>query len=192
MPKGVYPRKYIPPRFEKCVDCSKALHKRNKSGYCLPCATKRRTPTRYWLGKKRPDMSAKQLGKVFSEETKRRLSESHKGNVGYWKGRTRPDMQGANSSNWKGGHVKHPDKAIRMSYQYIAWRTAVFTRDDYTCQACGQHGGRLQADHELPFALFPDLRFEVLNGRTLCVPCHFKTPTYGRGATAIHSFVTCL
>lgn len=68
---------------------------------------------------------------------------------------------------------------IRDSKEYVAWRLAVFTRDDYTCQACGQRGGKLNADHELPFALYPDLRFEVLNGRTLCVACHQKTDTYG-------------
>jgi len=29
---------------------------------------------------------------------------------------------------------------------------------------------------------FPELRFEPSNGRTLCVPCHKKTGTFGRGA----------
>ena len=70
----------------------------------------------------------------------------------------------------------------RKSAAYREWRTAVFERDDYTCQGCGQHGGHLHADHVQPFALFPDLRFEVSNGRTLCVPCHKRTDTYGRAA----------
>ena len=74
------------------------------------------------------------------------------------------------------------DKKIRQSAKYKAWRTLVFERDDYTCRGCGQHGGYLHADHIKPFALYPELRFEVSNGRTLCVPCHKKTGTYGRGA----------
>jgi 5-methylcytosine-specific restriction endonuclease McrA len=37
----------------------------------------------------------------------------------------------------------------------------------------------LQADHIKPFAHHPELRFDVNNGRTLCVPCHRKTDTYG-------------
>ena len=43
------------------------------------------------------------------------------------------------------------------------------------------------ADHELPFAYFPDLRFEVLNGRTLCETCHRKTPTFGEGAKTMYA-----
>ena len=59
------------------------------------------------------------------------------------------------------------------------WRTLVFERDNYTCQHCQRRGGRLQADHIKPYKEFPELRHELSNGRTLCVPCHQKTPTYG-------------
>lgn len=80
--------------------------------------------------------------------------------------------------NWQGG--KTPiHKAFRRSNEYMQWRKHVFNRDDYTCQACGQRGVKLQADHELSFAEYPDLRLEILNGRTLCLPCHKKTPSFG-------------
>jgi 5-methylcytosine-specific restriction endonuclease McrA len=69
---------------------------------------------------------------------------------------------------------------IRRSVPGKRWRVAVFERDDYTCQMCGQRGGILNADHIKPFALHPKLRFDVNNGRTLCVPCHRATDTYGR------------
>ena len=59
------------------------------------------------------------------------------------------------------------------------WRQAVFERDDWTCQECGQKGGRLQADHIKPFATHPELRHDLDNGRTLCVDCHKKTGTFG-------------
>lgn len=71
------------------------------------------------------------------------------------------------------------NKKIRLSSAYKAWRTLVFERDNYTCQECKKHGGYLHADHIKPFAFYPELRFEVNNGRTLCVSCHTKTPTYG-------------
>lgn len=68
---------------------------------------------------------------------------------------------------------------LRRSAEYRLWRTAVFVRDDYTCQFCRQRGGYLEADHIKTFAHHPDLRFNVDNGRTLCQGCHRKTPTFG-------------
>lgn len=67
----------------------------------------------------------------------------------------------------------------RKSVAYKKWRTRVFERDNYTCQECHEKGGYLHADHIKPFALFPELRTNVENGRTLCVDCHKKTDTYG-------------
>lgn len=74
-------------------------------------------------------------------------------------------------------HLRHRDR--RGSALDREWRAAVFARDNYTCQTCGQRGGRLNADHIKPFKAYPALRLELSNGRTLCVPCHRKTDTYG-------------
>lgn len=70
-------------------------------------------------------------------------------------------------------------KKLRTSLCYKEWRTAVFERDSYTCQVCSERGTQLNADHIKRFADYPDLRFDISNGRTLCVSCHKKTPTYG-------------
>jgi len=120
---------------------------------------------------------ASKTGYKPSEATKQKMRLARLANP------TRP--VGEKNYNWKGG-VTPINTAIRHSKEYTAWRTHVFQRDNYTCQGCGQVGGVLHADHELPFSQYPSLRFEILNGRTFCVSCHKK---YGwnvkRGTDAI-------
>ena len=70
-------------------------------------------------------------------------------------------------------------KKPRCTDECKEWRKAIFARDNYTCQLCGKCGGTLQADHILPYCTHPELRLDLNNGRTLCVECHKKTPTYG-------------
>jgi 5-methylcytosine-specific restriction endonuclease McrA len=65
---------------------------------------------------------------------------------------------------------------------YRLWRESVFGRDDWTCVLCGRRGGRLVADHIKSWRYNPELRFDLDNGRTLCDPCHTRTPNYGRRA----------
>ena len=79
----------------------------------------------------------------------------------------------------RGPNYGEEARLIRDSREYKEWRSAVYKRDNYTCQSCGDLGVKLHADHIKPFAYFPELRFDLSNGRTLCVPCHTKTPTYG-------------
>lgn len=151
---------------------------------------------------------SKTKGLKFSEETKKKMSESAKRNGNKppsWKGKhhspetiqkmiksqlenqkINPNPKGEKSPHWKGG-ITSINHKIRTSPEYADWRLKVFERDNYTCVECGIKNGLgksiyFHADHIKPFALFPELRFEVSNGRTLCVPCHKKTGTWGRGA----------
>ena len=80
-------------------------------------------------------------------------------------------------------HLTHRNK--HGSAADREWRTAVFQRDKYTCQICWVVGGRLQADHIKPYSTHVHLRHILSNGRTLCVPCHRKTDTYGYKAAKI-------
>jgi hypothetical protein len=107
------------------------------------------------------------LGKTTSIEIRRKQSLAK---IGRYSGNKHP--------NWKGGISKISIKD-RQSFEYKLWRNYVFLRDDWTCQECKKRGVNLNADHIKPFSLFPELRYEVSNGRTLCRSCHVKTPTWG-------------
>lgn len=95
------------------------------------------------------------------------------------KGEVMGKRTGELSLNWRGGKTE-ANKLIRNSKEYSLWRTAVFERDNFTCIWCKERGGKLEADHIKPFASFPELRFAIDNGRTLCKKCHSTTETYGR------------
>lgn len=143
-------------------------------------AAKLKKPTKYWLGKKRSEEDRKKMSKKrtvtwrYSLETRKKMSERQRGEKG---------------NNWKGG-VETVNKVVRKSLEYRLWREAVFKRDKYTCLWCGRVGSPwdkekkknipLNADHIKPFCDYPELRFAIENGRTLCEPCHKKTDTYGK------------
>lgn len=79
---------------------------------------------------------------------------------------------GENGANWKGGLTLEKDR-IRGTIEYRLWRDTVYLRDDFKCQKCGDNtGGNLNAHHILNFSKFPDLRFNISNGITLCSKCH--------------------
>lgn len=87
-------------------------------------------------------------------------------------------ITGKNSHFYKHGNCNENTKE-RKSGKYKNWRISVFKRDNYTCVFCGQIGGKLNADHIKPFSIYKEFRYDLDNGRTLCLNCHYKTDTYG-------------
>jgi NUMOD3 motif. len=79
-------------------------------------------------------------------------------------------FSGKNNPNWTGAKYK-PYKHYRNA-RYINWRKQVFERDTYTCQKCFIKGGYLHPHHLKSYTFFPEFRYEVDNGKTLCVECH--------------------
>ena len=74
----------------------------------------------------------------FSEEHKRKISESHK------------DVSGSNNPRWRGGITKDSMKwRSSNSTRFAAWRAAVIKRDKGKCKECGSTK-RLEAHHIVP------------------------------------------
>lgn len=145
-------------------------------------------------GRKRPPfskewrerMSKNRKGKKFGEEHRKRISEG-------LKGIKRPPITmqqrinkslGATKEKIFTGFKSRERTRLMASKEYKLWRKSVFERDNYACVWCGVRNGNgkaviLNADHIKPFALYPELRFAIDNGRTLCKECHLTTDTYG-------------
>ena len=88
---------------------------------------------------------------------------------------------GNKNPSWKGGVTPEVIRS-RVSKKYEVWRKEVFSRDGYACKKCGDSsGGNLNAHHILGFSKYPELRFSIDNGITLCKNCH-KIEHKKRGA----------
>lgn len=92
-------------------------------------------------------------------------------------------MSGKNSARWEGGKSTY-NKRVRNSQKFKDWRIKNFERDNYTCQKCMEKGGELRAHHFNSFTDYPELRFDIDNGVTLCLDCHIKIhKKYGQKIT---------
>ena len=181
MPIGVYPRT------KKHLQLLAEARKKITPESLLRMSQSRRGVSAWNKGKPSPlrgtTLSKETREKIRVKATGRKHTEATKEKIRQVNlGTKRPLCCGELHPFWKGG-VTPVYKKIRKSPEYIVWRKAVFERDNYTCVHCGVVGGNLNADHIKPFSLYPELRFDVSNGRTLCVPCHKQTDSYG-GATA--------
>ena len=112
----------------------------------------------------------KTKGRKLSVEHRKKIGDAHRGDKNHW---------------WKGG-ITGINKQIRGSLEYKLWREAVFKRDNWVCKWCLQKGGKLHPHHIKPFCDYPELRFAIDNGLTLCVSCHQKTDNYGGKAHIIN------
>lgn len=117
------------------------------------------------------------LGKPKTQEHRDKLSKARMGKY-----------RGEESGAWKGGITPFA-LSIRTTFEYRQWRSDCFTRDNFTCQECGDNkGGNLNV-HHIEFLTdlirknniknFDEARlceelWNLNNGITLCVNCHKK------------------
>jgi len=127
-------------------------------------------------------------GKPWSDEVKQKVSTTKMGKPAWNKGLKSPWTSKRNSIdnrlrkgdkhwNWKGG-VSKERHLLMGQMEYKQWRSNVFSRDNWTCQTCQARGVYLEAHHIKSWSQYPELRYDLENGVTLCLPCHTLTDNY--------------
>lgn len=74
---------------------------------------------------------------------------------------------------------EHKPAQYRKTHSYWQWMLAVKNRDRWTCVNCGDKT-KVIAHHIFRFWSFPEFRYSVDNGMTLCKPCHTLVSKYDR------------
>lgn len=108
-------------------------------------------------------------GKKVSEVHKKRISEAHKGLRKPWAA-----LKGNLNHNW----IKDRTKLVKnekkhLDGRYREWMKSVKNRDNWKCKIANINcKGRMEAHHILDWKNFPELRYEINNGITLCHAHH--------------------
>jgi len=79
-------------------------------------------------------------------------------------------VRGINHWNYKGKN----NQLQRCWSQYKEWHRKVLKKNNYICQICGNGGNKLQVHHIKSFSKYPELRFDVNNGKAVHRECHLK------------------
>lgn len=127
----------------------------------------------------------------LSQETKDKMSKNmigntrgkaKKGKTGYkftdeQRNNLRNNCQkGENHYAWikDRSKVQKRDHNSTKEFVYTEWRDSIFKRDKYKCRLCNEEcSGQLEAHHIFRWKDYPELRYLVTNGITLC---HFHHP----------------
>lgn len=118
------------------------------------------------------------LGKKRSLETCKKISESKKGKPTWNKGRLWIERRGENHHRWiKDRSLVKMDKE-RGGPLHKQWSRDVKNRDGWKCKISNNNcSGRLESHHILGWNQYPELRYQLNNGITLCHAHHPRKRT---------------
>lgn len=81
-------------------------------------------------------------------------------------------QRGENHPNWVNGNYKKSDKKWSSS-AYVYWSLSVKNRDNWKCKISSENcKGQLESHHILNWVDYPELRYDINNGITLCHAHH--------------------
>lgn len=147
----------------KCQSCIRVAERKSTKGRPSPFKNQQHgAESRQKMSEAAKKRPSNRTGKRHTEEVRRKISEVTR------------ERTARGEQHYAYSHGQHQrDREDRRSVEYKHWRDAVYARDEYTCQHCGDgQGGNLQAHHIKSYADFPELRYTIENGVTLCRNCH--------------------
>lgn len=90
-----------------------------------------------------------------------------------WRKAIKEKNSGSNNYRWKPPELRKKSEKKHLDSNYRHWMFAVKNRDGWKCKIQDDNcSGRLEAHHILNWVDFPELRYEVNNGITLCKSHH--------------------
>lgn len=114
------------------------------------------------------------LGRKLSKEHRKKISHSNLGKTA-WNSGLKGYLAGIKSPHWvKDRSELRTDRRKAYDSRYKIWMKEVKDRDEWKCRIDNDEcSGRLEAHHILPWSKFPELRYNINNGISLC---HYHHP----------------
>src|SRR3990167_6850798 len=162
----------------KCLICGVVFtsYRSKQSKFCSnPCAIKQLTIAK-WRGGELTTNCKLCGGTLTSYACHKRSYCSRSCAAKMTKNRTgHPGQRGADNPGWIKDRSKLKTSRIQAyDVRYKYWMFEVKKRDNWRCQVANDNcKGRLEAHHILSWRDYPELRYQVNNGITLC---HFHHP----------------
>ena|SRR3990167_1431982 len=148
---------------KNCLQCNKAFRtfpcrlKNGEGKYCSKSCGGEGTQK---ILMSKPTYQAFWEGKKFIKEHRRKIGEAHTGEKHYLWIKDRSQL-------------KTDERKKGYDSRYKCWMREVKNRDNWKCKILNKDcKGRLEAHHILNWQDFPELRYEINNGITLCVAHH--------------------
>ena len=113
-------------------------------------------------------ISEAQIGRIYSDKTRKKISNKHKGMK--LSKETILKISGSNHYKWKGGNTGR----FRTNWKYRQWCKQVKKRDGNICKLC-KSNEQLHCHHIKPVSEYPELTLNIDNGIVLCKICHIYT-----------------
>lgn len=150
----------------------------NRDKVCLTCnlpfPRKKGISNRFWLRQTFCSSLCRYKGYKHTEERKIKIGKAGTGR--HPSKETKLKTSGESNYRWIVDRTKlkkYDGSEEKRSPAYKAWRKSVCDRDNWSCRIADNNcDGKLEVHHILRWSDFPELRYQINNGITLCHAHH--------------------